>query len=136
MVSNAAFKLSFVLLSLSLPGFTQLGFAQKSSTPAPPSLSGTLSPSQGGQMGTQASSTQVATSLTAMPSEALGDWRNWQNASSSWVAPSLWPTSPNSFPIHSLRMAAGRPEEVVTPAARVTEHAAERVQRLPRIGEN
>ena len=136
MVSNAAFKLSFVLLSLSLPGFTQLGFAQKSSTPVPPSLTGTLSPSQGGQMGTQASSTQVATSLTAMPSEALGDWRNWQNASSSWVAPSLWPTSPNSFPIHSLRMAAGRPEVVVAPAARVTEHAAERVQRLPRIGEN
>jgi hypothetical protein len=33
-------------------------------------------------------------------------------------------------------MAAGRPEEVVTPAARVTEHAAERVQPLPRIGEN
>ena len=87
-------------------------------------------------MGTQASSTQGATSLTAMPSEALGDWRNWQNANSSWVAPSLWPTSPNSFPIHSLRMAAGRPEEVVAPAARVTEHAAERVQRLPRIGEN
>jgi hypothetical protein len=87
-------------------------------------------------MGTQAPSAQGASSLTAMPSDALGDWRNGQNASSSWVAPSLWPTSPNSFPVHSLRMAAGRPEEVVTPAARVTEHAAERVQPLPRIGEN
>jgi|HubBroStandDraft_6_1064221.scaffolds.fasta_scaffold184588_2 hypothetical protein len=136
MVSNTAFKLAFVLLSLSLPGFTQLGFAQKSSTLVPPSLPGTFSPSQGGRMGTQAPSAQGASSLTAMPSDALGDWRNGQNASSSWIAPSLWPTSPNSFPVHSLRMAAGRPEEVVTPAARVTEHAAERVQPLPRIGEN
>jgi hypothetical protein len=131
MVSNTALKLAFAVLSFSL-----LGFAQKSSTPVPPSLTGIFSPSQGGQMGTQTPSTQGATSLTAMPSDALGDWRNGQNASSSWVAPSLWPTSPNFFSVHSLRMAAGRPEELVTPAARVTEHAAERVQRLPRIGEN
>jgi hypothetical protein len=136
MVSSAAVKFSFVLLSLTLIGFAQIGFAQKSSTPVPPSLAGTFSPSQGGQMGTQTHSTQGATSLTVMPGDALGDWRNWQNANSSWVAPSLWPTSPNSFSVHSPRMAAGRPEEVVTPAARVTDHAAERVQRLPRIGEN
>ena len=131
MASKTALKLAFSILSFSL-----LTFAQKSSTPVPSSLTGTFSPSQGGQMGTQAPSKASATSLTAAPSNALGDWRNWQNASSSWVSPSLWPPSPNSFPVHSLRMAAGRAEEVVTPAARVTEHAAERVQRLPRIGEN
>jgi hypothetical protein len=78
--------------------------------------------------------------LTAAPTRSLADWRNWQSVdgnSSSWVAPSLWVTSSSgSFPARPVRMAAGRPQEVVPPATRVQEHTAERVQGIPRIGEN
>jgi hypothetical protein len=33
-------------------------------------------------------------------------------------------------------MAGGRSQEVVLPSARVMEHTAERVQAMPRLGEN
>jgi len=78
--------------------------------------------------------------LTAAPTHSLADWRNWQSSDGSatgWVAPSLWATSSSaSFSAHPLKMAAGRPQEVVPPAARVQEHTAERVQGMPRIGQN
>jgi hypothetical protein len=80
-----------------------------------------------------------ASSLTAAPSRSLADWRNWSSdaSTSSWVAPSLWVTSSaGGFPSRPVKMAGGRPQEVVLPAARVVEHTAERVQAIPRIGEN
>ena len=80
-----------------------------------------------------------ASSLTAAPSRSLADWRNWSSdgSASGWVAPSLWvSSSAGGFPSHTVRMAGGRPQEVVLPAARVVEHTAERVQATPRIGEN
>jgi hypothetical protein len=92
----------------------------------------------GGQMGVQYGAS--ATSLTAAPSHSLSDWRNWSSdgSASGWVAPSLWVSSSagGGFPSHLVRMAGGRPQEVVMPAARVVEHTAERVQTTPRLGEN
>ena len=86
----------------------------------------------GGQMGLGAS----AASLTAAPSHSLADWSS-DGSASGWVAPSLWvSSSAGGFPSHTVRMAGGRPQEVVLPAARVVEHTAERVQATPRIGEN
>jgi hypothetical protein len=80
-----------------------------------------------------------AASLTSAPSRSLADWRTWSSdaSASGWVAPSLWVTSSaGGFPSRPVRMAGGRPQEVVLPAARVQEHTAERVQAMPRLGEN
>jgi hypothetical protein len=78
-------------------------------------------------------------SLTAAPSRSLADWHNWSSdaSASGWVAPSLWVTSSaGGFPSRPVRTAGGRPQEVVLPAVRVVEHTAERVQAMPRLGEN
>jgi len=80
-----------------------------------------------------------AASLTSAPSRSLADWRNWSSDTSAatWVAPSLWVTSSGGgMPFRPVRMAGGRPQEVVLPTARVVEHTAERVQATPRIGQN
>ena len=80
-----------------------------------------------------------APSLTTAPSHSLADWRNWSSdaSASAWVAPSLWVTSSaGGFPSRVVKMAGGRPQEVVLPAARVQEHTAERVQAMRRLGEN
>lgn len=78
-------------------------------------------------------------SLASAPTHSLGEWRNLSNDanSSNWVAPSLWATSSsNTFPVHPVRLASGRLQEVVPPAERVHEHSAERVQAMPKIGQN
>jgi len=77
--------------------------------------------------------------LTRAPTRSLADWRNWSSDpnASGWAAPSLWTTSSSGgFPARPVRMASGRSQEVVLPAARVQEHSAERVHAMPRIGEN
>jgi hypothetical protein len=123
--------LAFAVLSLSL-----FGTAQMHSTSAPSTTSMPSSP--GGQMGVQYGSSSMT--LTAAPTHSLADWRNWQSSDGSgtgWVAPGMWATSSlASFSARPIKMAAGRPQEVVPPAARVQEHAAERVQGMPRIGQN
>jgi hypothetical protein len=123
--------LPFVVLSLSL-----LSAAQMHSTSAP-STASTLS-SPGGQMGVQYGSSSMT--LTATSTRSLADWRSWTSGdgtATGWVAPSMWATSSSaSFPARGVKMAAGRPQEVVPPAARVQEHSAERVQSTPRIGQN
>jgi hypothetical protein len=89
-------------------------------------------------MGVQLGSRSMT--LTVAPTLSLADWRNWQSSdgnATGWVAPSLWATSSSrSFSARPVKMAAGRPQEVVPPAARVQEHTAERVQGMPRVGQN
>ena len=77
--------------------------------------------------------------LTSAPGYSLADWRNLNSNSntSGWVAPGLWATSsPGNFPSHPVRLASGRSQEVVPTTARVQEHASERVQAMPKIGQN
>jgi hypothetical protein len=123
--------LPFVVLSLSL-----LSAAQMHSTSAPSTAS--LPSSPGGQMGVQYGSSSMT--LTAAPTRSLADWRSstsGDGTATGWVAPGMWATSSSaSFPARAVRMAAGRPQEVAPAAVRVQEHIAERVQAMPRIGQN
>jgi hypothetical protein len=80
-----------------------------------------------------------ASSLTSAPTHSLGDWRNVSNDANSngWVAPSFWATSSSGyFPVHPVRLASGGSQDVVPPAECVHEHSAERVQAMPKIGQN
>jgi hypothetical protein len=122
-----------LLLASAVFLFSSISVAQMHSTSVPSTASVPSDP--GGQMGMGAS----AASLTAAPSRSLADWRTWSSdaSASGWVAPSLWvSSSAGGFPAHAVKMAGGRPQEVVLAAARVQEHLAERVQAMPRLGEN
>lgn len=124
-----------LLLAFAFFLFSSFGVAQVHSTPVASTSSVPSDP--GGTMGVQFG--PHPSTLTVAPSYSLADWRNWSSDSnaSSWVAPSLWVTSSSgNFPARPVRLASGRSEEAVPAALRVQEHSAERVQAMPRIGQD
>jgi hypothetical protein len=78
--------------------------------------------------------------FSSAPPRPFGDWRNspqheW--ADSGWCVPDTWISSDTSTDVSRyVKGAAGMPQEVVSAALRVQEHASERVQPAPRIGED
>lgn len=115
--------------------FSSLSLSQMHSASAPSTASFQSDP--GGRMGVQYGAN--SSTLTSAPSHSLADWRNWSSDSnaSGWVAPSFWVTSSSgNFPARPVRLASGRSQEVVPATTRVQEHLAERVQAIPKVGQN